>query len=199
MDQAKQALTLPSQSANANTYTPLNSYPRQSKESHSDRIMRRQDDYSRSNRYGGSRENIGPYDRIKELTWHEKGPIMKQNVELSMPIQHEKANRANVSYEQEHEVMIKGLKDATEQQERSFDRNNSTKRLASKIVTPSRVEHAMEDNVTKRSKDITRSLSFTNLDDQEPSAMVEDRQIIDALKDMEIEEQQDERMLECEV
>ncbi|KAJ4888330.1 Uncharacterized protein Rs2_28078 [Raphanus sativus] len=30
---------------------------------HSDRIIRRKDDYSRNNRYGGARANSGPYDR----------------------------------------------------------------------------------------------------------------------------------------
>ncbi|KAF3526518.1 hypothetical protein F2Q69_00047378 [Brassica cretica] len=36
--------------------------------SHSDRIMRRRDNHSRSNRYGGSRAGTGPYDRKPALT-----------------------------------------------------------------------------------------------------------------------------------
>uniref|UniRef100_A0A0D2ZQM2 Uncharacterized protein n=1 Tax=Brassica oleracea var. oleracea TaxID=109376 RepID=A0A0D2ZQM2_BRAOL len=76
---------------------------------------------------------------------------------------------------------------------------NSAKRLASTIVTPSRVDHDMDENVTKRTKGLTRSLSFTTLSDQEPVIVVGDNQIIGALNDMEIEDQQDDGMMECEM
>ena len=72
-------------------------------------------------------------------------------------------------------------------------------RLASTIVTPSRVDHDMDENVTKRSKGLTRSLSFKTLSDQEPVTIAGDNQIIGALNDMEIEDQQDDGMMECEM
>ncbi|KAG2330175.1 hypothetical protein Bca52824_001355 [Brassica carinata] len=71
--------------------------------------------------------------------------------------------------------------------------------MASSIVTASRVDHAMDENVKKRTKGITRSLSFTTLDDQEPFIVAGDNQIIGALNDIEIEDQQDEGMMDCEV
>lgn len=72
------------------------------------------------------------------------------------------------------------------------------KRLASAIVTPSRIDHDMEENVTKRAKELTRSLSFTNLSDHEPVTVPADNQIIGALNDMDIEDNQEDGMMECE-
>ncbi|KAF2582840.1 hypothetical protein F2Q68_00006425 [Brassica cretica] len=83
-----------------------------------------------------------------------------------------------------------------------YDRHQEltcAKRLASTIVTPSRVDHDMDENVTKRTKGLTRSLSFTTLSDQEPVIVAGDNQIISALNDMEIEDQQDDGMMECEM
>ena len=71
------------------------------------------------------------------------------------------------------------------------------KRLASTIVTPSRIDH-MEENVTKRAKVITPSLSFTNLSDHEPVTVPADNKIIGALNDMDIEDNQDDGMMESE-
>ncbi|CAF1833667.1 unnamed protein product [Brassica napus] len=56
----------------------------------------------------------------------------------------------------------------------------------------------MEENVTKRAKELTRSLSFTDLSDHEPVTVAGDNQIIGALNDMEIEDNQDDGMMECE-
>ncbi|KAG2282924.1 hypothetical protein Bca52824_054144 [Brassica carinata] len=71
------------------------------------------------------------------------------------------------------------------------------KRLASTIVTPSRIDH-MEENVTKRAKELTPSLSFTNLSDHEPVTVPADNKIIGALNDMDIEDNQDDGMMESE-
>ncbi|KAH0877236.1 hypothetical protein HID58_064630 [Brassica napus] len=74
----------------------------------------------------------------------------------------------------------------------------TAKRLASTIVTPSRSGHDMEENVTKRAKGLTRSLSFTSLSEKEPAATDGDNQIIGALNDMDIEDQQEEEVMECD-
>ena len=57
----------------------------------------------------------------------------------------------------------------------------------------------MEENVTKRAKEATRSLSFTALSDQELQDGVGDGQIIGALSDMEIADQHDGEMMDCDV
>ncbi|KAG2276584.1 hypothetical protein Bca4012_043189 [Brassica carinata] len=74
-----------------------------------------------------------------------------------------------------------------------------TRRLASTIVTPSRADHPMEENVTKRVKESTRSLTFAALSDQELQDGVGDGQIIGALSDMEIADQHDGEMMDCYV
>ncbi|KAG2282710.1 hypothetical protein Bca52824_053930 [Brassica carinata] len=56
----------------------------------------------------------------------------------------------------------------------------------------------MEENVTKRAKEITPSLSFTNLSDHEPVTVPADNKIIGALNDMDIEDNQDDGMMESE-
>ncbi|KAG2282472.1 hypothetical protein Bca52824_053692 [Brassica carinata] len=56
----------------------------------------------------------------------------------------------------------------------------------------------MEENVTKHAKGLTRSLSFTSLSEQGPAATDGDNQIIGALNDMDIEDQQEEEVMECD-
>lgn len=53
-------------------YGSNESYSRESRGTHQDRIIRRHNDYTRSNRYGGSRASKGPYDRPHEQTWRQK-------------------------------------------------------------------------------------------------------------------------------
>ncbi|KAF2582466.1 hypothetical protein F2Q68_00003322 [Brassica cretica] len=74
-----------------------------------------------------------------------------------------------------------------------------TRRLASTIVTPSRIDHDMDENVTKRSKGSHRSLTFSTLSAKELMPVDGDDLIIDALNDMDIAEQQDGGMMDCEV
>ncbi|KAF3522866.1 hypothetical protein F2Q69_00047379 [Brassica cretica] len=74
-----------------------------------------------------------------------------------------------------------------------------TRRLASTIVTPSRVDIPIEENVTKRVKEATRALSFPALSDQELQDGVGDKQIIGAVSDMEIADPHDGEMMECDV
>ncbi|KAG5384250.1 hypothetical protein IGI04_035720 [Brassica rapa subsp. trilocularis] len=46
---------------------------------HADRIIRRRDDYKRSDRYGGGRARAGPYDRSKEVSWRPKQRLPEVN------------------------------------------------------------------------------------------------------------------------
>ncbi|KAH0898501.1 hypothetical protein HID58_048069 [Brassica napus] len=108
-------------------------------------------------------------------------------------------SREIVPYEQTSGTSNDGLNASNAQQVLKSGEGNSAKRLASTIVTPSRVDHDMDDNVTKRAKGLTRSLSFTTLRDQEPVSAAGDNQIIGALNDMDIEDHQDDGMMECEV
>lgn len=83
--------------------------------------------------------------------------------------------------------------------EKSDDQRSGSerpKRLASTIVTPSRLL-PMEYNITIRNKDVTRSLTYSPLS-KEPKA-TGDEQMIDALNDMEIVDQNAGGMMDCEV
>ncbi|KAH0898761.1 LOW QUALITY PROTEIN: hypothetical protein HID58_048329 [Brassica napus] len=154
---------------------------------HSDRIMRRHNDLNRSNIYGGSRASKGPYDRNQRQTWREKAETTKRLDTI-------------VPYEQPSGTSNNGFHGVIEHQSARLGEGNNTrgaKRLASTIVTPSRIDH-MEENVTKRAKEITPSLSFTNLSDHEPVTVPADNKIIGALNDMDIEDNQDDGMMESE-
>ncbi|KAG2255293.1 hypothetical protein Bca52824_074587 [Brassica carinata] len=52
-------------------YVQRESYSRELRGTHTNRIIRRRNDHSRSNIYGGFRASKGPYDRHQELTWEE--------------------------------------------------------------------------------------------------------------------------------
>ncbi|KAG5384523.1 hypothetical protein IGI04_035993, partial [Brassica rapa subsp. trilocularis] len=158
--------------------------------SHSDRIIRRRDDHSRSNRYGGSRVGTGPYDRSPALTWRQKS-LGEQTGNRGEQATH---SRESIPYEQPVVSRSDGKTD-----ELRSPVITATRRLASTIVTPSRAEHPMEENVTKRVKDSTRSLNFAALSDQELQDGVGDGQIIGALSDMEIADQPDGEMMDCDV
>ncbi|KAG2252859.1 hypothetical protein Bca52824_082995 [Brassica carinata] len=158
---------------------------------HADRIVRRHSDLSRSNRYGGSRASKGPYDRHQKQNWQAKVESTKHTV----PSVH---SREIVPYEQTSPIRNNGLNGSNGQQGLRSGEVNTAKRRASIIVTPSRGDHDMDENVTKRAKGLTQSLSFTSLSDQEPVTTVGDNQIIAALNDMDIEDQQEDGVMEFE-
>ncbi|KAH0916264.1 hypothetical protein HID58_030710 [Brassica napus] len=166
---------------------------------HSDRIMRRHNDPNRSNRYGASK---GPYDRNLKQTWREKAVPIKRPVSAPMaPASTPTSSRQIVPYEQPTGTSKNGSHGVIEYQSGRPGECISArgaKRLASAIVTPSRIDHDMEENVTKRAKELTRSLSFTSLSDHEPVTVPADNQIIGALNDMDIEDNQEDGMMECE-
>lgn len=72
------------------------------------------------------------------------------------------------------------------------------RRIASAIVTPSQGDSS-DGNVTKRFKGIPRSLAFETLTGQDPKPATEDEQVIEALNDMDITEQLDGGMMDCEM
>ncbi|WZZ51525.1 hypothetical protein YC2023_051632 [Brassica napus] len=73
-----------------------------------------------------------------------------------------------------------------------------TRRIASAIVTPSRSD-SLDGNVTKRLKGTPRSLAFDTLTEQDPKPTTEDDQVIEALDDMDITEQLDGGLMDCEM
>ncbi|KAG2312310.1 hypothetical protein Bca52824_023867 [Brassica carinata] len=77
--------------------------------------------------------------------------------------------------------------------------NGKTKRLASAIVTPSRITTGQEENVTLRNKEVSCLLSFSPSSFQVHENGNDNDQIIEALNDMEIVEQYDGGMMECDV
>lgn len=169
-------------------YDEDNNYRR----SHSDRIMRRRDDHSRSNRYGGSRVGTGPYDRKPAQTWKQKSLGDQRGYRVEPAI----ASQDIVPYEHSERTGSDGKQVS---QEMRPPEATVTRRLASTIVTPSRVDIPMEGNVTKRVKEATRALSFPALSDQELQDGIGDKQIIGALSDMEIADPHDGEMMECDV
>lgn len=132
--------------------------------SYTDRIMRRQNDYSRSSRYGGSRASTGPYDRNRGSTWRAKSTTIHHGASLTKASEKAReepinSNREVVSYGQPSPSRST---DRQNQEDERASEKRGIRRLASTIVTPSR-DLAMEENITKRSKDLTRSLSFSTL------------------------------------
>ncbi|KAG2265032.1 hypothetical protein Bca52824_072111 [Brassica carinata] len=108
------------------------------------------------------------------------------------------SDREIVPYEQSSPIRYDALNGSIDHQGIRSGDGKTAKRLASTIVTPSRSGHDMEENVTKRVKGLTRSLSFTSLSEQAPAATDGDTQIIGALNDMDIEDQQEEEVMECD-
>ncbi|KAG2282473.1 hypothetical protein Bca52824_053693 [Brassica carinata] len=166
-------------------------YSDEIKSTHADRIVRHHSDRSRNNRYGGSRASTGPYDRPQRQTWQEKAERIKHPVPAVR-------SREIVPYEQSSPIRNDEFNGPIEHQGIGSGDGKTAKRLASTIVTPSRSGHDMEENVTKRAKGLARSLSFTSLSEQGPAAIDGDNQIIGALNDMDIEDQQEEEVMECD-
>ncbi|KAF2533915.1 hypothetical protein F2Q70_00031259 [Brassica cretica] len=167
-------------------------YSGEIRSTHADRIVRHHSDRSRSNGYGGSRASKGPYDRPQRQTWQAKAERIKHTVPSVR-------SREIVPYEQSSPIRYDALNGSIDHQGIRSGDGKTAKRLASTIVTPSRSGHDMEENVTKRAKGLTRSLSFTSLSEQAPAATDGDNQIIGSLNDMDIEDQQEEEEMECDV
>ncbi|KAL0730771.1 hypothetical protein Bca4012_026865 [Brassica carinata] len=163
--------------------------------SHKDRIIRGRDDHKR-NRYGGSRYAATPYARRSELMWrekpreerkHEKAETMVSERKQDVPYEHSKKT-------EDHSMIVSDSHSIDNQRS-----NGKTKRLASAIVTPSRITTGQEENVTLRNKEVSCLLSFSPSSFQVHENGNDNDQIIEALNDMEIVEQYDGGMMECDV
>ena len=183
-------------------YDPEFASSRDESRGHGDRIIRRRSDLPQSSRYGGLRAGNGPYDHNQGVGWREK---KIQNRQGAKPVRDHldkvTGTRDVVSYGQTSAPISN---DSRIHERKSSERKSTweaqgTRRLASTIVTPSRIDHDMDENVTKRSKGSPRSLTFSALSTKELMPVDGDDLIIDALNDMDIVEQQDGGMMDCEV
>lgn len=116
---------------------------------HADRIIRRKDDYKRSDRYGGGRARAGPYDRRKEVSWRPKQRLPEVNGNEQMGDGSNVSKNAIVPYE--HISGAGSLDSLTHSKDADA---GTSRKLASAIVTPSRLDRVMEDNVTVRSRSV---------------------------------------------
>ncbi|RID49875.1 hypothetical protein BRARA_H00642, partial [Brassica rapa] len=161
---------------------------------HSDRIIHRREDYRTSNRYGGARERPGPYDRPTEQSWRVKSKRGDGLGNGQNEVASGATSRELVPYEHSsaHSSLTKRIMD-----EQRCGETTSIRKIASAIVTPSRVEYPMEENVTVRGRGDARVLSFSPSDDLAPSN--DDDLIIGALDDMELVDHPVDDMLEEEI
>ncbi|CAN7030020.1 unnamed protein product, partial [Brassica oleracea var. botrytis] len=158
---------------------------------HADRIIRRRDELSRGSRYGGSRSGLGPCDRPQATRWRAKPRPTDKDKGWTDKGKDDEAARENVSYGQSSRGLALVIHNP-ENKESSGPQG--TKKIASAIVTPSRLDRPMEDNVTVRNKGETRALAFSPSGGQDPTTS--DDQIIGALSDMELVEQSNDSMEE---
>ncbi|KAG2255864.1 hypothetical protein Bca52824_075158 [Brassica carinata] len=199
-------------------------HSREAYKGHGDRITRRRDEPSRRMRYGGARSGTKPYDRYNGVTWRER----KQQPQPQSQPRHDNevvqdrlvrvsADRGDGSYghprrsvsppprtndkraQSEREASPLQSQARTSPDQRSLGVAVVTRRIASAIVTPSRSDHSLDGNVTKRLKGTPRSLAFNSLMEQDPKPAMEDDQVIEALNDMDITEQLDGGMMDCEM
>lgn len=163
---------------------------RRSRGNHTDRIIRRRDDSSRSNRYGGARSGTRPYDRRSEHTWraktkrYEGDDIKRADGDVGT------ISRVIVPYEQG--PVPSSLVSQNYDQRRTSE--SAGRKLASTIVTPSRMDHQIDDNVTVRNRGDAVALTFSPLREHELRS--DDDQIIGALNDMELLDPQDGGLME---
>uniref|UniRef100_A0A0D3A928 Zinc knuckle CX2CX4HX4C domain-containing protein n=1 Tax=Brassica oleracea var. oleracea TaxID=109376 RepID=A0A0D3A928_BRAOL len=169
-------------------------HSREAYKGHGDRITRRRDEPSRRMRYGGARSGTKPYDRYNRVTWRERKQQPQPQRSVSPP---PRTNDKRAQSEREASPLQSQARTSPDQ--RSLGVAVVTRRIASAIVTPSRSDHSLDGNVTKRLKGTPRSLAFNSLTEQDPKPAMEDDQVIEALNDMDITEQLDGGMMDCEM
>ncbi|KAH0879011.1 hypothetical protein HID58_066405, partial [Brassica napus] len=182
-------------------------YSREGNSGHVDRIIRRRDDHTRSSRYGGSRVGIGPYDRYRGdgnsgVAWREKRVQPRQGIEGvvrqclgAVPVGKDSVSYGHTST---HSNALT-LPDRRSSDIKTSEETHGNRRLASTIVTPSRIDREREENVTKRPKVSPRVLSFESLSDKKPEMGEGEDRIIDALTDMDIADKRDGGLMDCDV
>ncbi|KAG2288872.1 hypothetical protein Bca52824_048476 [Brassica carinata] len=182
-------------------------YSREGNSGHVDRIIRRRDDHTRSSRYGGSRVGTGPYDHYRGdgnsgVAWREKRVQPRQGTEgvVRQCLDAVPVGKDSVSYghTSTHSNALT-LPDRKSSESKISEETHGNRRLASTIVTPSRIDHEREENVTKRPKVSPRVLSFESLSDKELEMGDGEDRIIDALTDMDIADKQDDGLMDCDV
>ncbi|KAF8106022.1 hypothetical protein N665_0148s0010 [Sinapis alba] len=131
--------------------------------SHSSRIERRRNEYSRGDRYdglqpryGGIQSRKGPYDRVSKQSWRKKNSISAASGSRHALVDKASGSSDVVSYEQQG----KNIAGALESSEIPPEEGRSTRRLASKIVSPSHNGLSMETDVTRRHQEVASALSF---------------------------------------
>ena len=186
-------------------------HPREAYKGHADRIIRHRDEPSRRMRYGGSRVEAKPYDQYNGTTWREKKPQPRHDKEVARDrVARASADRRDGSYGHQvcsvspspgasGEVSPSPSHARTSPQQKSLGAAVVTRRIASAIITPSRSDHSLDGNVTKRLKGTPRSLAFNTLTEQDPKLETEDDQVIEALNDMDITDQLDGGLMDCEM
>ena len=184
---------------------------REAYKGHADRIIRRRDEPSRRRHYGGSRVGAGPYDRHSGVTWREKKHQPRHDKEVARHREERaSADLLDGSYgHQAHMVSsspgVNGKVSPSSShvrmslEQKSLGATVVTRRITSDIVTPSRSVLSLDGNVTKRLKGTPRSLAFDTLTKQDPKAAREDDQVIEALHDMDIKDQIDGGLMDCEM
>uniref|UniRef100_A0A0D2ZQU5 Protein DETOXIFICATION n=1 Tax=Brassica oleracea var. oleracea TaxID=109376 RepID=A0A0D2ZQU5_BRAOL len=169
-----------------------------SERSHAGRIIRRKDEFKRNDRYGGGRARTGPYDRNDGRSWRVKPKL--NNATDSEQNGNGVANKRNeiVPYEHflgagSHDPLISG-NDLSSREENKED-TSGTRKLASAIVTPSRVRSSENVTVRGRVDEVpdARLLTFS----PQAKGPVDD-QIIGALSDMELVDQQDSGLMDTD-
>ncbi|KAG2282796.1 hypothetical protein Bca52824_054016 [Brassica carinata] len=194
-------------------------HPREAYKGCVDRVIRRRDDPSWRKRYGGARVEAKPYDRYNGESWREKKSQPQSHHDEN--VVHDRLVRASMdrgdgSYDhqmrsvsplpRESAKRVQADREASPLQsqprpspdQRSLGVATVTRRIASAIVTPSRGD-SLDENVIKRLKGTPRSLAFETLTEQDPKLTTEDDQVIEALNDMDITEQLDGGLMDCEM
>ncbi|KAF3554885.1 hypothetical protein F2Q69_00012121 [Brassica cretica] len=182
-------------------------YSREGNSGHVDRIIRRRDDHTRSSRYGGSQVGTGPYDHYRGdgnsgVAWREKRVQPRQGTEgvVRQCLDAVPVGKDSVSYghTSTHSNALT-LPDRKSSESKISEETHGNRRLASTIVTPSRIDREREENVTKRPKVSPQVLSFESLSDKESEMGDGEDRIIDALTDMDIADKQDDGLMDCDV
>ncbi|KAF2603890.1 hypothetical protein F2Q70_00026007 [Brassica cretica] len=182
-------------------------------------VIRRRDEPAWRKRYGGVRVEAKPYDRYNGANWREKKsqPQSRHDKDVVRDrLVRASADRGDGSYEhqmrsvsplpRENAKRVEADREASPLQSQarpSHDQRSVgvvvvTRRIASAIVTPSRSD-SLDGNVTKRLKGTPRSLAFDTLTEQDPKPTTEDDQVIEALDDMDITEQLNGGLMDCEM
>ncbi|KAF8100787.1 hypothetical protein N665_0217s0014 [Sinapis alba] len=153
--------------------------------SHKDRVMRHRDVHSRK-RYGtrDAPYERRPNERRPEHLWRPKLSKVSKRVPDKIADESQVSSRQDLSHN-DHVSSVSERREELSCEEADVSDVPSSKRLASKIVTPLRFSTSSEDNVTIRDKGVARSLSFTSKDATVLNSEDRDEQMIEALDGMD--------------